>query len=43
MLYHFYVGSKKYSKLVNVTKKKQTDGYREQSSVYQWVGGGGAT
>ena len=28
--------SKKYNKLVNVTKKKQTHKYREQTSGYQW-------
>ena len=27
--------SKKYNKLVNVTKKKQTHSYKEQSSSYQ--------
>ena len=27
--------SKKYNKLVNVTKNKQTDRYREQDSGYQ--------
>ena len=27
---------KKYNKLVNVTKKKQTYRYREQTSGYQW-------
>ena len=31
-----YVESKKYSKLVNITKKKQTHRYREQTSGYQW-------
>ena len=33
--------SKKYNKLVNETKKKQTHRYREQTSGYQWVEGGG--
>ena len=28
--------SKKYNKLVNITKKKQTHRYREQTSSYQW-------
>ena len=28
--------SKKYNKLVNKTKKKQTRRYREQTSAYQW-------
>ena len=28
--------SKKYNKLVNKTKKKQTHRYRGQSSSYQW-------
>ena len=28
--------SKKYDKLVNVPKKKQTHRYREQTSGYQW-------
>ena len=27
---------KKYNKLVNVTKKKQTHGYKEQTSGSQW-------
>jgi len=30
------VKSKKYNKLVNVTKKKQTHRYREQISGCQW-------
>ena len=34
--YHLYVESKKYNKLVNITKKKQTHRYREQTSGYQW-------
>ena len=33
--------SKNYNKLVNITKKKQTHRYREQTSGYQWGGGGG--
>ena len=28
--------SKKYNKLVNITKKKQSHRYREQNSSYQW-------
>ena len=28
--------SKKYNKLVNITKKKQTHRYSEQTSDYQW-------
>ena len=31
--------SKKYNKLVNVTKQKQTHRYREQTSGYQWEDG----
>ena len=31
-----YMDSKKYNKLVNITKKKQTHRYREQTSSYQW-------
>ena len=38
--YHLHVESKKYNKLVNITKKKQTHGYREQTSGYQWGEGG---
>ena len=34
--YHLYVESKKYNKLVNTTKKKQTHRYREQTGGYQW-------
>ena len=30
------VESKKYNKLVNITKKKLTHRYREQTSGYQW-------
>ena len=32
---HLYVKSKKYNKLVNITKKKQAHRYREQTSGYQ--------
>ena len=35
------VESKKYNKLVNITKKKQTHRYREQTSGYQWGEGSG--
>ena len=31
--------SKHYYKLVNITKKKQTHRYREQTGGYQWRGG----
>ena len=33
--------SKKYNKLVNKTKKKETQGYREQTNGYQWGEGRG--
>ena len=33
---------KKYNKLVNITKTKQTHRYREQTSGYQWGGVTGA-
>ena len=35
-VYYFYVESKKYNKLVNITKKKQTHRYRKQTRGYQW-------
>ena len=35
VLYHLYVESEKYNKLVNITKKKQSHRYREQTS-YLW-------
>ena len=42
---HMYNGillsQKKYNKLVNITKKKQTHRYREQTSGYQWGEGRG--
>ena len=38
--YHLYVDSKK-EKLVNITKKKQTHRYREQTSGYCWGEGKG--
>ena len=41
--YHLYVESKKYNKLVNKTKKKQTHRYREGTSGYQWGEGRGGT
>ena len=34
----FYVESKKYNKLVNKMKKKQTHRYKELTSCYQWGG-----
>ena len=34
--YYSYVESKKYNKLVNITKRKQTHRYRGQTSSYQW-------
>ena len=34
--YQLYVESKKYNKLVNITKKKQTSRYRKQPSSHQW-------
>ena len=34
--YHLYLESKKYNKLVNITDKKQTQRYREQTSSCQW-------
>ena len=36
-----YVESKKYNKLVNITKKKQTHRYREQTSDYSGEEGEG--
>ena len=33
--YHLHVESKKYNKLVNITKKKQTHRHRGQTSGYQ--------
>ena len=35
VLCHLHVESKKYNKLMNLTKKKQTHKYREQTSGYQ--------
>ena len=34
-VYHLYVESKKYNKLVNITKKKQTHSCEEQTSSYR--------
>ena len=34
--YHLYVESKKYNKVVNITKKKQIHRYREQTTGYHW-------
>ena len=36
VFYHLYVGSKEQNKVVNITEKKQTDVYREQTNDYQW-------
>ena len=33
-VYHLYVESKKYYKLMDITKKKQTHRYKEQTSGY---------
>ena len=38
---HLHMESKEYNKLVNITKKKQTLRYREQTSGYQWEEGSG--
>lgn len=37
--YHLNVESKKYSILVNVTKKNQIQRYREQTNSYEWAKG----
>ena len=34
----WYMEYEKYNKLVNITKKKQTHRYKEQTSGYQWGG-----
>ena len=39
--YHFYVESKKYNKLVSITKEKQTHKYREQTTGWVPVGSRG--
>ena len=39
--YHLYMESKKCNRLVNITKRKKTHGYREQTSGYQWEEGRG--
>ena len=39
--YHLYVESKKYNKLVNIIKTKQTHRYREETRGYQWGEGRG--
>ena len=36
--YHLYVESKNHNKLVNIRKEKQTHGYGEHTSGYQWGG-----
>ena len=38
VLYHLYVLSKQYNKLLNITEKKQNHRYREQISGFQWGG-----
>ena len=38
--YHLYAESKKYNKLVNKTKTKQTHRYREKITGYQLQGSG---
>ena len=40
--YHLYVEPKKYNKLVNITKQKQTHRFWEQISGYQWGCGRGS-
>ena len=40
-VYHLCAESKKYNKLVNITEKKETHRYREQTSGYQWGEGSG--
>ena len=37
--YYLNVESKKYSILVNVTKKNQNQRYREQANSYEWAKG----
>ena len=39
--YHLHVESKKCNKLVNITEKKQTHRYREQTRGYHWGEGRG--
>ena len=39
-VYHLYLESKKYNKLVNITEKQQIHRYRAQISGYQWEVGG---
>ena len=41
MSYHIKWALKGTTKLVNITKKKQTHRYREQTSGYQWRQGRG--
>ena len=38
--YHLYVEAKKYNKLVNITKKRQTHRYGEQTGGLWWGEGG---
>ena len=42
LYYITYVWNQNYNKLVNITKKKETHRYREQTSGYQWGREGGA-
>ena len=39
-VYHLYLESKKYNKLVNITEKQQIHRYRAQISGYRWEVGG---
>ena len=39
---YLYEESKKYNKVANTTKKKQTHRCREQTDGYKWEGGGRA-
>ena len=41
LYYITYVWNQNYNKLVNITKKKETHRYREQTSGYQWGEGSG--
>ena len=39
--YHLYMESKKYNRLPNITKKKESHTYRKQTNGCQHGGGGG--
>ena len=39
---HLHMESKRYNKLVYMTKRKQTHRYREKTSGYQWEREGGS-